>query len=198
MDAYIFDINNSATPEFVLKAPTMINCIQFSQKDSHILFAGLESGVVAMYDTRKSSYPVECSDIQFSHKSPVTDLRIIKSKTASEFASIGTDGQILFWDYRSLQKPIDGEVYSIDFNQDKSLQFPLQALNCESKLLCGSSSGHIFNIDRKKGDITAVLGHSGAVRNIQRHPFHPRFYCSCGDLSIKFYFDETKTPIMTF
>ena len=27
MDAYIFDINNSATPEFVLKAPTMINCI---------------------------------------------------------------------------------------------------------------------------------------------------------------------------
>lgn len=61
---------------------------------------------------------------------------------------------------------MENEVYAVDFNQDKSLQFPLQSLNCEMKLLAGSSSGHIFNIDKKTKQIYAILGHSGAVRSI--------------------------------
>jgi len=81
-----------------------------------VLFAGLESGIVAMYDTRRSQYAVCTSDIQYSHKSPVTDLKILKSKSASEFVTVGTDGQILFWDCRQMSRPIEGEVYSIDFN----------------------------------------------------------------------------------
>lgn len=68
------------------------------------------------------------------------------------------------------------------------------------KLLAGSSSGHIFNIDKKSKSIYAILGHSGAVRTIQRHPHHQRFFASCGDHNIKFYFDDfsAKTPIMSF
>ncbi|CAL6027342.1 Dynein_intermediate chain [Hexamita inflata] len=199
-NAYIFDVQNSSHPELTLYSNTQINTIQYSQKDYHVLFAGLESGVVAMYDTRKSGYAVNYSDIQYSHKSQVTDLKILKSKSASEFVTVGTDGQILFWDCRSLTKPIEGEVYSIDFNQDKSLQFPLQALNCESKLLAGSSSGHIFTLDKKAKPPTcqAILGHSGAVRTVQRHAAHPKYFASCGDHSIKFYSDDAKIPIMSF
>lgn len=78
-----------------------------------------------MYDTRQSGYQVNYSDIQYSHKSQITDLKILKSKSASEFVSIGTDGQILFWDCRNLSRPMENEVYSVDFNQDKTLQFPL-------------------------------------------------------------------------
>lgn len=68
------------------------------------------------------------------------------------------------------------------------------------KVLAGSSSGHVFNIDKKQKQIYAILGHSGAVRTIQRHPFHQKYFSSAGDYSIKFYIDEvmTKVPIMSF
>lgn len=62
-NAYVFDISNSSQPEFTLYSQIQINAIQFSQKDYRLLFAGLESGVVAMYDTRRSNYPIAVSDI---------------------------------------------------------------------------------------------------------------------------------------
>ncbi|KAH0574177.1 Dynein intermediate chain [Spironucleus salmonicida] len=195
-NAYIFDISNSNEPEFTLNSQFPISCLKFSQKDQHIILCGLQTGVVAMYDLRKGSYPISVSEIQFSHKSEVSELKIMKSKSGSEFATVGADGQILFWDYRNMQKPV--ENYVMNFENDEQLQYPLCSLNLDMKVLAGSQSGHIFNINKKTKTIDQLLAHHGAVKQIQRHFFHQKFFATCGDWCVKFFADDCRTPLISF
>ena len=84
-----------------------ISCLKFSQKDAHIVLCGLSTGVVALYNTRKGTYPVAVSEIKLSHKSEVADLKILKSKSGCEFVTVGSDGCVLFWNYQDLSKPTE-------------------------------------------------------------------------------------------
>ena len=59
------------------------------------------------WDDRKGSAPVESSPIEKSHRDPVYDLCWLQSKTGTEFASVSTDGQILWWDLRKLTEPME-------------------------------------------------------------------------------------------
>ena len=59
------------------------------------------------WDDRKGSAPVESSPIEKSHRDPVYDLCWLQSKTGTEFASVSTDGQILWWDLRKLAEPME-------------------------------------------------------------------------------------------
>jgi hypothetical protein len=64
--------------------------------------------ILRMYwDDRKGSAPVESSPIEKSHRDPVYDLCWLQSKTGTEFASVSTDGQILWWDLRKLTEPME-------------------------------------------------------------------------------------------
>lgn len=108
--SYIYDVGTSSTPDFELMAPnsssnSAITSIKYSTKDSHILFAGLYNGTVGYYDTRRSHHIVDTSAVSASHKDPVYDLYVVKSKSGTEFASCSTDGRVLWWDCRDLSKP---------------------------------------------------------------------------------------------
>ena len=63
--------------------------------------------VCRYWDDRKGSAPVESSPIEKSHRDPVYDLCWLQSKTGTEFASVSTDGQILWWDLRKLAEPME-------------------------------------------------------------------------------------------
>ncbi len=63
------------------------------------------------WDDRKGSAPVESSPIEKSHRDPVYDLCWLQSKTGTEFASVSTDGQILWWDLRKLAEPMERYVH---------------------------------------------------------------------------------------
>lgn len=63
-----------------------------------------------VFDTRKGSQPVELSLIEKSHRDPAYRALWVQSKTGSEFFSASSDGQVLWWDYRKLQDPIESLV----------------------------------------------------------------------------------------
>ena len=106
-DAFIFDLSNPNEPEAVLASQFPISCLKFSQKDAHIVLCGLTTGVVALYDTRRGTYPVAVSEIRHSHKSEVAELRILKSKSGCEFVTVGADGFVLYWNYADLSRPVE-------------------------------------------------------------------------------------------
>ena len=56
----------------------------------------------AVWDLRRGSKPVAKTLIEHSHSDPVYDVYWIQSRTGSEFCSVSTDGQIYWWDTRSL------------------------------------------------------------------------------------------------
>jgi dynein intermediate chain 2 len=63
--------------------------------------------LIAFWDTRKGSYPVDSSPIEKSHRDPVYSLSWVQSKSGTEFFSVSTDGQVLWWDTRKLSEPTE-------------------------------------------------------------------------------------------
>lgn len=119
-----------------LKPISPLVCIEFNPRDTHVLVGGCQNGqvckhhtiiqtnliytmiivnyymhiFVGIFDTRKGSQPVELSLIEKSHRDPAYRTLWVQSKTGSEFFSASSDGQVLWWDYRKLQDPIESLV----------------------------------------------------------------------------------------
>lgn len=110
--SYIYDVSNSNTPDFELLASnsssnSALTSLRYSSKDGYIIFAGLYNGQVGFYDVRKSHHIIDTSEITLSHKDPVHDLYVVKSKSGTEFASISTDGRVIWWDTRKLSESLE-------------------------------------------------------------------------------------------
>lgn len=82
-----------------------------------------------IFDTRKGSQPVEISLIEKSHRDPAYRTLWVQSKTGSEFFSASTDGQVLWWDYRKLQDPI--ETLTLDPEKKGDIRNALGAMVLE-------------------------------------------------------------------
>lgn len=72
--------------------------------------------------------------------------------------------------------------------------FPLTSLSVDNKVLTGAQSGHIFPKDGKQ----TIVAHHGAVRQMHRLPTAGKYYATCGDWTIKFFYDDIKTSLMMF
>ncbi|XP_064789134.1 dynein axonemal intermediate chain 2-like isoform X2 [Oncorhynchus masou masou] len=93
-DSYIWDIENPNKPEMTLKPVSLLVCLEYNPKDSHILVGGSYNGQIAYWDTRKGSQPVEMSTIEHSHRDPVYKVIWLQSKTGTDTFSASTDGPI--------------------------------------------------------------------------------------------------------
>ncbi|TNJ27904.1 Dynein intermediate chain [Giardia muris] len=225
--SYIFDVRNSNSPDFELIAPSSnasITAVRYSAKDANILFAGLYNGQVGFYDCRRSHHIVSTSEVSISHSDPVHDLYVVKSKSGTEFATISTDGKVLWWDSRKLSESLDSlDLYipSDDPGQGSRPGTKLgrggpgdedmiliggTCLNIDpivglSKFVVGTEAGHIIHCNRKNKPnerITQVLlGHNGPTRSIIRSPFFGKYFLSCADWCIKLWADDIRTPIIT-
>jgi dynein intermediate chain 2 len=63
--------------------------------------------LLAYWDTRKGAVPVDTSPQEKSHRDPVYNVAWVQSKSGSEFFSVSTDGQALWWDIRKLSEPTE-------------------------------------------------------------------------------------------
>lgn len=144
------------------------------------------------------------------HADPVYDVFWIQSKTNNQFASVSTDGRMLWWDTRKLSEPTD-EVSLTDANSrvlgGTSMEYNIEA--GPAKYLVGTEQGVVLSMNMKKkgggkggdaGLVTAMDGgpgkHHGPIYSIQRNPFHPTNYMTVGDWSVRMWNEKNKTPIM--
>ena len=72
-----------------------------------LLRLSLLSSLIAFWDTRKGSQPIEMSPIEHSHRDPAYKTVWLQSKTGTECFSASTDGQVLWWDIRKLGEPTE-------------------------------------------------------------------------------------------
>lgn len=85
---------NPNKPLLTLKPPVSLVSLEYNSKDPHGLVSGLFSGQVAIWDVRRGPVPVETSLLEASHRDPVHNVLWINSKSAAEFFSSSTDGQV--------------------------------------------------------------------------------------------------------
>lgn len=102
-----------------LKPASPLVCLEYNPKDSHTLVGGSYNGqiggfmsrptdfsvacdmvsnvgvfVLAYWDTRRGSQPVELSSVEQSHRDPVYKIIWLQSKTGTDAFSASTDGQV--------------------------------------------------------------------------------------------------------
>lgn len=161
----------------------------------------LAISVLAYWDTRKGSQPVEVTPMEICHRDPAWKVMWIQSKTGTECFSTSTDGQVFWWDIRKLGEPTEVLYLDPTKKQDFSKAQGAYALEYEStiptKFMAGSEQGSIICCNRKgktaSDKIVAIYpGHLGPVYSLQRNPFFPKNFLSVGDWSARIWSEDIR------
>lgn len=201
VDSYIWDVENPNKPELTLKPISPLVCIEFNPRDTHVLAGGCYNGQVCIFDTRKGSQPVDISLIEKSHRDPAYRTIWVQSKTGSEFFSAGTDGKVLWWDYRKLQDPLETLILDVEKKGDLKNALGAMVLEYEptipTKFMVGTEQGPIISCNRKgKTDSEKIAhvypGHYGPVYALQRNPFFPKNFLSVGDWTARIWSEDIR------
>jgi dynein intermediate chain 2 len=214
--SYIWDVNNSNNPDVELRPPSLITCLRFNPKNTDILVGGSYNGLITCYDLRKPGgacgnccLPLETSAIEKSHHDPVSDCFWVSSKTGHQCASVSTDGQMLWWDTRKLNEPIDSVTLAADAKAGGnslggcSLEYNQEA--GPAKFLVGTEQGTVISINLRNRKVNNGIlhydngpgKHHGPIYAIHRNPAHNKFFLTVGDWTTRIWVEDLKTPIIT-
>eukprot|EP00668_Euglena_longa_P046390 GGOE01062075.1.p1 GENE.GGOE01062075.1~~GGOE01062075.1.p1 ORF type:complete len:595 (+),score=223.86 GGOE01062075.1:63-1847(+) len=212
LKSHIWDIGNPNMPEVDLIPTSPLCSIQFNPKDQYLVAGGCYNGVVKYWDTRNPRVPVGKSQIEDSHKDPIYDLKWLMSKTG-EVLTVSTDGTTMIWDVKKMDKPIEGDVVTL---QPKSNEGGCKGIlgglcldydplvGGPSKYMVGTEQGTTLACNRRgkspQDKISQTFnGHHGPVYSVMRNAFFAKFFLTVGDWTARIWCDEIKTPMfMTF
>ena len=133
----------------------------------------------------------------------------MSSKTGHQCVSVSTDGQMLWWDTRNLEEPIDSLILATDAKGDgmtlggSSLEYNTEA--GPTKFLVGTEQGVVLSLNmrnKKTNNGITVFDtnqgkHNGPIPSIQRNPTHTKYFLTVGDWTARVWTEDLKTPIIT-
>jgi dynein intermediate chain 2 len=205
---------NSNKPVVELVPPSPLCCLRYNPKSSDTLVGGSYNGTISYYDLRKhptgKCHPSDCSVVENSHHDPVADIFWISSKTGHQCVSTSTDGQMLWWDTRKLEEPIDSLMLATDVKGGSgmtlggsSLEYNIEA--GPTKFLVGTEQGIVMSLNmrnKKTNNGITVFDngpgkHMGPIFSIQRNPTHSKYFMTVGDWTARIWTEDLKTPIIT-
>eukprot|EP00002_Diphylleia_rotans_P004749 TRINITY_DN1364_c0_g1_i4.p1 TRINITY_DN1364_c0_g1~~TRINITY_DN1364_c0_g1_i4.p1 ORF type:complete len:469 (+),score=108.14 TRINITY_DN1364_c0_g1_i4:467-1873(+) len=202
LNSYIWDLENPNTPELEIQSASHLCSLEYNPKDSNILVGGSYNGLIAFWDVRKGSLPVDSSLIERSHRDPVYDVIWLNSKTGTECFSVSTDGQVFWWDIRKLGEPSD--MLSLDLKGDGNTLGGIVMdydPSLPTKFMVGTEQGTVLSCNRKgrtpaERIVSQYPGHHGPVLALQRNPFFPKYFLTVGDWTARLWNEDIRTPIM--
>ncbi|TPX68025.1 hypothetical protein SpCBS45565_g03401 [Spizellomyces sp. 'palustris'] len=202
-DSYIWDVENPNTPDQTLTPPSPLVSIKYNPKDPHVLVGGCYNGLISYWDTRKGSFPVDTSAVDRSHRDPVYNLSWVQSKSGSEFFSVSSDGQVLWWDIRKLAEPTENLLLDPEKNgQIVGGTVVDYETTMPTKFMVGGENGSVFMCNKKAKNpsekITHIYpGHHGPVLALQRNPFFLKNFLTVGDWKAQIWAEDIRSPIMS-
>lgn len=212
MASFVWDIAERNVPLTELRTGSPMICCQYNHKNSDYLLGGCYNGLLNFYDLRKGPTPAAKSNVEASHYDPVYDVVWLQSKTATDCASVSSDGRLLFWDVRNLQNHVDGVTLIDGAKEDPktlggvSLEWMMEA--GPTKFLVGTEHGIVISCNKRPKKSVEVGGwfasedrggygrHFGPVYAVKRNPFHVKFFLTVGDWCAKIWMEELKAPMM--
>lgn len=91
--------------------------------------------ILAYWDTRKGSQPVEMTPVEHSHRDPAYKTVWLQSKTGTECFSASSDGQVLWWDTRKFSEPFESMILDPTKKQDLTKAQGAMALEYEPTMV---------------------------------------------------------------
>ncbi|XP_028027091.1 dynein intermediate chain 3, ciliary-like [Bombyx mandarina] len=207
---FFWDLNRQTIPAHEITPEEACWQLACSTLNPEQVIAGLQNGIVNLFDIREGKKPISQTSIYNSHRGPITALLYTHSRTQTEFFTGSLDGQCLWWDVRNLNQPIDCLIMSIKLRPNENPNIGnaegISSMEFNSSLstrfLCGTESGLVLNVNRMGRTHSETLpsyweAHSGPVRTVQRSNCTSRMFLTCGDYSVRVWSEEVHTaPII--
>jgi dynein intermediate chain 2 len=212
MSSFIWDVNRPNKFFQELTPQSSLTALAFNPKTPDHLLGGCYNGLINFWDLRKGKAPTAKSQLEHSHHDPVYDVQWIRTKTGQDFVSVGTDGQLLWWDARQME---NGPVDRMPMQSSNDVSFGGSALEYRSdagatRYLVGSEQGCALLVERKPnkdGDsqksLKAIYGeqvgrHHGPIYSVSRNPVVTKFFLTVGDWTARLWHEDVAWgPLMT-
>lgn len=204
----LFFTENPQVPLMTLVCSSPATKIEYNFRDGRILAGGLLNGKVCIWDNRTGGNPTKIIQIENAHRSQVTAVVWLHSKSNCEFYSGSSDGQIYFWDTRKFKTPIDSLTCDPVRTEEQVLHrsFGVSALEFEptipTKYLVGTDEGWVFFGNRKASTVAEKLplrisANHGPIRSLERNPIFVKNFLTIGEYRVKIFSDECRdNPII--
>uniref|UniRef100_A0A0K8VPH4 Dynein intermediate chain 3, ciliary n=1 Tax=Bactrocera latifrons TaxID=174628 RepID=A0A0K8VPH4_BACLA len=200
---YVWDQGNALSPEVVLESTEPVRRAHFCPRDDNFIAAGLQSGMVALWDARNGGKPLKISPLEAAHREEAAALCWVHSKSNSEFYSGSYDGSVKYWDGRDLETPIQEILLDPEPTDEQKNEraHGVTVLEFEYTIpvryIIASDQGYIFIGNRKGMLPTEVLISnyrlfSGPIRTIERNPFFVKNFLIAADWCVKIWAEECK------
>ncbi|XP_071750143.1 dynein intermediate chain 3, ciliary isoform X2 [Lepeophtheirus salmonis] len=200
-ESYTFQIEDPTHPETTIHTPSYLVNLEYNPKDLNILAGGCYNGQVGVWDTRKGGNPEGLISLEHSHTDPVTKTLWLNSKSAMEFFTSSTDGNVKWWDIRKFTEPT--EVLVLDTSKDPDIRraHGASCLEFEStiptKFMVGTDRGCVFSCNKKAKVVTEKIvsvynAHFGPVYALQRNPCFPKNFLTVGDWCARIWSEDIK------
>lgn len=105
--AFVWHVERPLTPQLDLNPICTLTDLQFSPRNKNDIAGGLINGQVGWWDIRVGGEPVAHCAAHVAHRSMVSRVLYINSKSGTDFFSGGDDGACKWWDVRNLSEPLD-------------------------------------------------------------------------------------------
>ncbi|XP_011188541.2 dynein intermediate chain 3, ciliary [Zeugodacus cucurbitae] len=200
---YVWNQANALNPEVVLESTEPVRLAHFCPRDDNFIAAGLQSGMVALWDARNGGKPLKISPLEAAHREEAAALCWVHSKSNSEFYSGSYDGSVKYWDARDLETPLQEILIDPEPTDEQKSEraHGVTVLEFEYTIpvryIIASDQGYIFIGNRKGMLPTEVLLSnyrlfSGPIRTIERNPFFVKNFLIAADWCVKIWAEECK------
>jgi dynein intermediate chain 2 len=202
--ANIWNVESSGSPTVKLQSLWSLLVAQFYARNPELIAGGNKSGRVEFFDLRTGTRSVGVSSFDHSHHVSVHDLTWLQSKTHSELVSTSPDGQVLWWDIRNLSASTEKCVLPSSFG-GTCVEWQQEA--GPTKYLVGTEQGVALSLTKKPKKPVEVGGwfgvedhggqlcHYGPIHSIKRNPFHPKYFLTVADWTVKLWLEDLKGPV---
>lgn len=206
---YIWDIDNPLKPLMEIMSPEIAKKALYCPRDKNLIAGGLISGKTCIWDARIGGHPIAITPLEAAHRSAVSALCWVHSKSNTEFYTGSVDGSILYWDCRNLKESSMNFLLDPEPTDDqlRSRSHGASVLEFEYTIpvryIIGTDQGYVF-IGNRKGitPMETFLGNykifSGPIRTIERNPFFVKNFLIVGDWCAKMWSEENKDFPTTF
>jgi dynein intermediate chain 2 len=188
-ESYVWDVTRPGGPLQDLLPVSPVTVIKYNPRDFSCIGAGLHNGLVAMFDVRTGSTPMQTSPIDKSHSDSVWGFDWVQGRSGMEFTSSAADSLVLWWDARKLSEPLDS--MKLEESSGKAWGGSSQAYHPSagiSRVLVGTEQGAVVSCNRghKSESINFVYqSHHAHVVAVARNPAVPKYFLTVGDWQAK-------------
>ena len=194
----------AARPASTTLLPTGAASLTPAPRDASLLAAALDDGGVALLDARLPGGVAQRSAPGAGHAAPATDLAWPPARAPADWASVGADGTILWWDGRELGRgPADRERLRGRGRGGAPPAGRAVAATAAgtSRLLVSTDHGTVLPVARGARPPADRVGapHAGAragpLSTLTPHPVLPRFFLTAGDGGAAVWSKDARWPL---